>query len=801
MKVEIETDPLGPLRVLSGLPDQPLARIEGLNGIGKTLAVKLLELCTGGSPYRYDTPAWSSFCRGLGKFRVTVTGLADGDFLTWSADTRKWGAGPTFQEVSVNGHQSTTVEARKLFRVVRLAGDEGLLETLAGQIDEWHNAVVRFADQRLPVSDGPYGQALDLLEDTKSDLRRYTRGALEAYEEQLNAVREDARRSREALKDRSRKRDRVIEAIRLADAVERIAEDRPELLRTRARLDERLEELKRTRHELGQKLEEIAAGSANSEAILDEIGKAEKVVAQRLAQHEEASERMAELLDALALDEPSGADDMRAQVEQLVASIDEQIRELDHRPALYDLTRNLSETLGGSQYGALSEDVLITVGSTDVTVRHASDGLKRRGHELARAMEAKAPPQVEDLREAKERLAEQSRLLDEIDETRRMLDFASRNAEKNRRRLEKALALLEGQPKTAAEDVRARIASIDDEVLALAGERAEVVHRLAGMAEHDPATLRAALAERLAELAVPADDLDELRRQADTAVEQADATRRERERLLEEARDNLDQFGQGALRQLDSLLTSSEHEWLRELVEMPVTRSEEEEPLTPADAVGVLERAGEVVESVSSRLNDFRTHLLGLTVTLAATSRTLRGGPQDTSPLSVPVRAWFSDVFSAAFDKREVREQLLPDADAGIRVDLDEVAINWTQDGKPRSRPLAAFSSGQQAFAYTRARLAQLAEESEEPRNRLIVLDEFGAFIAHDLLSALTEHLRDRLQHPPRPEVNEQVLIILPLSQDYAEAADRTTGKLSERFRNLSEQVERRGFAVREFDL
>jgi hypothetical protein len=43
------------IRVIDEIPDLRLCRVEGLNGIGKTLAIHLLEICTGQQPYAGPT--------------------------------------------------------------------------------------------------------------------------------------------------------------------------------------------------------------------------------------------------------------------------------------------------------------------------------------------------------------------------------------------------------------------------------------------------------------------------------------------------------------------------------------------------------------------------------------------------------------------------------------------------------------------------------------------------------------------------------------------------------------------------
>src|SRR5204862_5644110 len=113
--------------------------------------------------------------------------------------------------------------------------------------------------------------------------------------------------------------------------------------------------------------------------------------------------------------------------------------------------------------------------------------------------------------------------------------------------------------------------------------------------------------------------------------------------------------------------------------------------------------------------------------------------------------------------------------------------------GRQLSRPLEPCSSGQQAFAYTRARLALLDDEQSRPANRLIVLDEFGAFIAHDWLASLMGYLRGRAEQHPE----DQVLIVLPLSRDYEESAKTALDPQAAAFARMAREVAERGYRVR----
>jgi hypothetical protein len=105
--------------------------------------------------------------------------------------------------------------------------------------------------------------------------------------------------------------------------------------------------------------------------------------------------------------------------------------------------------------------------------------------------------------------------------------------------------------------------------------------------------------------------------------------------------------------------------------------------------------------------------------------------------------------------------------------------------------PLEAFS-GEQAFAYTRARLVVLDEDELDPEP-IDRAERVGAFIAHDRLAGLLAYLRERVgEHP-----EDQVLVVLPLSSDYAQLAETSLASEAERYRKLAGEITTRSYAVR----
>lgn len=111
-------------------------------------------------------------------------------------------------------------------------------------------------------------------------------------------------------------------------------------------------------------------------------------------------------------------------------------------------------------------------------------------------------------------------------------------------------------------------------------------------------------------------------------------------------------------------------------------------------------------------------------------------------------------------------------------------------DGSADIRALASYSTGEQAFAFTQARIADI-EPSAKP-NRLLFLDEFGAFVSADRMPDLAAFLSSGIVK----QVAEQVIVVLPLQVDYEAELEDTRGSLRAKYEERSRQIKQRGYSA-----
>jgi len=82
MRFEIKASPRGGLKVIPLIPSHQICRIEGYNGVGKSTAIRILQLCVGDQPFADSERLWRTFREKIGRVRVRVSGLEGAGEIT-----------------------------------------------------------------------------------------------------------------------------------------------------------------------------------------------------------------------------------------------------------------------------------------------------------------------------------------------------------------------------------------------------------------------------------------------------------------------------------------------------------------------------------------------------------------------------------------------------------------------------------------------------------------------------------------------------------------------------------------------
>jgi seryl-tRNA synthetase len=798
MHIQIEADPIGPLKVLPALPDARLATLEGLNGIGKTLSVRLLQACAGVVPYSPDSPAWTSFCEGLGPFTVTITNLLGAEELRWEGDTREWleagrrGLPLPFQDVAVDGASAVPTDVNRIFAVYRIAGDEGIIDTLAQQSQSFADAVASSSRRLASAEMGPLSRlenlGLALLEALPST-------SFDSYLRIQDLAEEIAHEERSLLASSATTQKRADALARAADLRRQLNEFRqraPGLEDEIAAVDREIAAIHGRRDALQKEVAAISAQLAGAGPALKELANARRTLERNRANLSSSLSNAAAVATPLgipATDETVERllSDLRGRIEELT----EQRTELDAAPAVQVILRDVAEDLAAAERRGLGDQIAIddTDSGLQLTISRARTGMLARRAFLTRQP---PPPQA---REVSAQLFQTRRLLaqaENLSDHLRDVERYSRLVTTNEERVTQALQSTNPGAAGELEGLERSRRSADERLLELAAARAALTQQLgnapAGATEE---ALDRQLRQALGAASIGEDDLDSAIQEVRHEAREIDLSLREVQRKAGDVARELAATESEMRRSTAILRNGPAYAWLRE----SIPRRGLPDADTPiAQQLGTLDGLQRHVRQVLDRLGGLRAQLAAIEEALRGLGRHLRGGEIGTREYVQELQEWLGSHFSEWFNNERIRHELIPLATGLVSVDIASREVAWFEGEKKRSRPLVAFSSGEQAFAYTRARLAVLDDSPARPTNRLIVLDEFGAFIAHDRLTGLLAYLQERSDQ----SLGDQVLVVLPLSRDYESLAESSAGPEAERYAALAAEVEDRKYAVQE---
>jgi DNA repair exonuclease SbcCD ATPase subunit len=754
------------IRVIGSLPDEPLCRVEGLNGVGKTLAIHLLEICTGQQPYATRSQAWRTLCQYLGPAEVVIDGLkaeqlapeGGGDeahSLRFAFDWRNRDdeSAPRditvelFDEITLDGVSVADMqEVRQWLRVVRVAGDQRLADTIAD--------IVSYDQELLRAAAGIAHNRRDHSDHVVAEMLRPF--SLEDAQRALETAREArtlAQRRGELEQGRKRQHARL-ELLELAHgahaAVADVTANADTLSGEIRGLRTQLETARARTAEAERELEAAREDERLSSDAEKELKSAERTFSRRLGARKKAEQGAEELAATLGivprLEEVNSALD---DVERARSEASEGRAELQDMFALRDLLDGLVQALAPAAAGGLRARAIATLGDRTVTAGELLDGIRKRRERLATDA-----PAVEELDAQLAELEQREGQLEKLKDL-----IADR--EKKREVLAEAEQVLEAlgngnRPSgdSVAEKSAARAAAQRVEI-ELGGALGSAERQLAqlggGLSLED---LQAELDRRLTEAQTTVAELEVDLRQArgqlvalDDELDAAAARYDELDGLKSE-------LGRTLVDRTRALTTEEAHARLRSVLgdRMPDPAHDCEEL---AQAWIEVHRAG---DRAVQRLQGARGDLDRLAGEMRELVDAINHGDKPSPELD-RVRALYQERMLREFSQPELLGALF-DGGELTRIDLSTREVVWqTAAGEPRVRPFEAFSSGERAFAYVQAQLASVADQNSA--NKVVAVDEFGAFLSRDRLIRLQKVVQLQL----RDRVIDQAIVILPLSR------------------------------------
>ncbi|WP_445149510.1 hypothetical protein [Baekduia sp. Peel2402] len=807
MKIECRVvDGQLPLVAEIGL-ENAVTRLEGDNGIGKTITSEVLTICCGQQPLRGDRQRarWTSLRDLLGSVEITITQLAGGQSVAWRFDSRTWPqdlatardvTDEWFTGISIDGHSASLSDVRQLVSAYRLAGNEGLVETLVEECEQAAQQADVFRDAteaRRSLLGAEIGKLRRLLNSVNVDqlgelMHRDVELKLELQEQQQQ--------------DRT-----LVDQLKLADAALAAAARLRDLTSDadiQAEIDsivQRRSDVRSERDKLQEKVDELVVEGSRQEEAREKLERSEQSVKRATTQLTNAAGRLGRSLQSAGLQGAEDIDPERQSVRDELERARRARRDISLAEPLIELgTRLLDHLEDASGQGLGDETIAIDADAEtrELTVRRLADDVDRRREQLA------VTPDDPALEEISQRVTELDQRLQQLNEARSLAEKRNTAATRLQTARERHQKVSEELDPAAAErlrQTREQLSAYDDELAKLMQRQTLLEQQQADLESGPPIeSVRAELGAALASLSTTTGELERLhlqlsrtrsghQAQLETTREQVAAVRRERSKLL---------------RELERLIADL---WDNDVVDSLAARLPELRPESNAETgeqLRRLARLDQLVQRVEDEIDVFENQVIAIPDLLRGLGGQVRGrltgrtdasatAARDRDPYLDIAKLWLSRIAEGWFAVDTVREQLLgPDA-ATVTVDIDDRQVTAVDaDGQiVAQRNLDSYSSGEQAFAFTRARLALIDHQASQPgRQRLVILDEFGAFVAQNLRAPLNEFLADWTGQHPR----DRILMILPASEDYGALVHETIGQLHDRYTERLRQLDERRY-------
>ena len=782
MHVEIDADCRRGLRIIEEIPDLRPCKIEGYNGIGKTSAIRLLQLCTGEQPFAGNNAAWRSFASQLVRAKVRITGLREVNSIEWILKPGEWPkeeAVPLGDEIGtilIDGRRASIRDVKPLLGIHRLNTTETPVKILSEQaaaagaaLEGWYFAR---GERRGTALDNAFSVVLKRITNCPPGAVRLAREVVNEARTAAGDIAERTARVRNRVQVLSR-------AVDVADQLDTVRGSSPQMQNKLHELEEQLIAVDARRASLNRDIEGAQLQKHLSEQAENDLEKLEKLVTR----YDNAFRRTITQLERAAA--AANVEPSRESVIQTSLSVEEELNVLVDRqpivsrgPQLYAVLNDLVHRLEGAISANLGDSVLIdedtnhrawTIADLHTLFVSQRDRIAEHG-------------QAADAEQLERKIAAARMRLDALAIVNDLIDSAS-------------------QAETRLKNAEQRLVMATDELPGSSSDQLNELLRQRNELDREGRDLQSRIDRLRAELELLGGGHTEeaLAAELDRLCLEMDVDPSRVHGFLERERINLNSLSQeeasaqareaAAVRQMDEriaaveetarmLTSANDFEWLRRAV--PVVTE-----LQDLDIDGKLAQL-EILESLLSDEREVASTTISAVRSIGAAMDELAtrlrnqvaSNGKRPQAWTLPVGQWLAKVARQWLDDDIVRSALFNGGE-NVRLNTDQLTISWTLDGEYFERPLEVFSSGEQAFAFTRARVAQLERDLDRPANRLIALDEFGAFLDVDRFAGLSDYLIQRQLRIPE----DHILVILPWAVSRRDASadlDKTTRRDAE---------------------
>ncbi|MEU7935736.1 hypothetical protein [Microbispora bryophytorum] len=776
MRITIDAKPRRGLRVIQEIPNIPLCRIEGYNGMGKTSAIKLLQLCVGDQPFVGQEAAWQTFRDQLSDTSIRITDLKGASSVEWEINPSQWPVTPeplgnSVGRILIDGSSRDIMHVRELLEIHHIRADETISNMLAKYAEKSRDHLRGWLDTHGTPRQVELDNALTYIQDL---ITAASPAQLPLESHKADAARAEAAAVNRQLVALTEQVELLKKAVAVSEKLDQVRGRGPEL-------DEKLAELDRARGELVEQKarldEEIKHASERQQR--DTEAEKEFSLAQKHFARQETKVVEAETELRIAC-EGAGIAASKPSIEQARKAAAKRLKDLvalqpqvNATPLLMNLLRDLLSPLHQAEQDGLGEQTLLEElgAQTRITVTTLREAVARQ----LEAFEQQRPTSsAEELAASIDMARAKLTKLVDLDALLQKVDTARDTKKRASERLSTAAANLPPTTARALNDLLTQRNNIDDRATTLQGQHARLqqARELLGGGQSEDALL----AELLRLCASAEVEASRVRRRLQEKAEDLDRLTK-KHALAEQAATRATRVASERLTQVHSVikeLSQAENSWIRRVS----PGIDGLERATPQVQVQELQNILSAIESARNRLELAISSVQGIAGALNRTVDLLEKQEGTTGTWNDSVRLWLGEEVRRWFDNDNVKQALF-ESGSSIFLDPLTMIVSWKNgDGLDQRRPLAAFSSGQQALAFTRARMAQLDREPPRASNRLIALDEFGSVIDRDAMAYLAKYLTERSVGKP----SEQVVVILPLREG---TLDHSRKEAPERVKSL----------------
>lgn len=755
MRFTIATEVRGGLRVIPEIADYDLCWLEGRNGIGKSVAVRLLQLITGEQPYLLQRASWDSLRELLGNTRIRIEGLNEGATIEVQLVPSDWpddpalGLGPS-DRATINGNNLLMPEIRHHLRVFRIGGDESIVSRFRSRVEADRNVFER----ETPWLAGRLDDLAALSDRVRQDLAGLSMDHWRSLAERVAAENTSTQATSESLNTVQAGIELLHEAESLEVALNQLRTEAPGLT---ARLQEvglEIDAVRAQRERLDQERLRLAPAAQRLEELL---GRQRALATIRQRNAAAAQSALAAANDACrslgAAADRASLDELGRLASEERAAIMRDRSALELLPEVTAVIQEIQRPLAPLAGSSLDPEIVAVIGRTRISAEALRGGLTAREEELASHEQFAA-------------LAEMERRLAELDDRRRAVrraktlltrsQQAAEQAEKTERRWNTLVGELEqAQPANLAE-LASQIATLDERHIELVREQAELVYRERALSEAGSEAslesrllaVRSRLEHEYQGLTLADVEEERARLQVEFSMRQ-DALAG----LIGEQRALQEQLGQVIL-----LFTSNDsYAWLRQTIgdRLPSPGTDVEAALALftelAGAVSRLEGAADALRTEAASVRD--------ALSLIGDALTTGSAPASVSRHIPSLTRHYEQTLGDLLRDPLIQQALFPDGQFAS-LDLLRSEIAWRDESGLQRKPIEAFSSGERAFAFVLASILQHA--GDETPNRVMVLDEFGAFVDAEGRERLKQFLEERVL---AADIADQVVVMLPLRE------------------------------------